>query len=229
VNATVRLTLLSGFLCPSHGASRGVRLVPWVDATYSRSALATPTNYVACSGDTKTGSAYDRYSGDPSSLNGPEWEGWPWAVDLGCKGTFRGVFGDCSNARVIRMAEVTDGCSQTFLAGEQVTSMHAYVAWPVNTWTYGSTVIPLNWKTTLHDGDLDEDGTACQFGNAYEQTPHCYFNWSYAIGFRSAHPLAANFAMADGSVRFVKQSIDHRVYNALGTRGGGEVLSGNDF
>jgi prepilin-type N-terminal cleavage/methylation domain-containing protein len=228
-NATVRQTVLNGYLCPSDHSSGALRPVPWVDATYSRSAIAAPSNYVACSGDTKSGTAFDRHSGDHTSLGGPEWAGWPWAVNLGCKGTFRGVFGDCSNARVVRLAEVTDGSSQTFLAGEQVISMHAYIAWPLNTWTYASTVIPLNWKTNLHEGDDDIDGTNCQFGNAYEMTPHCYFNWSYAIGFRSLHPQGAHFAMADSSVRFVKQSIDHRVYNALGSRAGGELVSGDAY
>src|SRR5262249_13973937 len=164
-----------------------------------------------------------------TSLGGPQWQGWPWDANLGCKGTFRGVFGDCSNARVVRIAEGTDGSSHTFLAGEQGTSMHAYIAWPANTWTYGSTVLPLNWETGLHDGEKEPDGTVCQFGSAYEQAPHCHFNWSYCIGFRSLHPLGANFALADGSVRFVKQSINHRVYNGVGTRAGGEVLSDGDF
>jgi hypothetical protein len=35
--------------------------------------------------------------------------------------------------------------------------------------------------------------------------------------------------MADGSVRFVKQSIDHRIYNALGSRAGSELISGEGF
>jgi prepilin-type N-terminal cleavage/methylation domain-containing protein/prepilin-type processing-associated H-X9-DG protein len=228
-NSTVCVTMLPCYLCPSDASAYAPRLVPWADASYTRSVVAAPLNYAACSGDTKTGTSFDRYSGDPTSLDGPKWAGWPWAVNLGCKGTFRGVFGDCSNARVVRLAEVTDGSSSTFLAGEQVISMHAYAAWPINTWTYGSTVIPLNWSTHLHDGEAEVDGTICQFGSAYEEGPHCYFNWSYAIGFRSRHPGGAEFAMADGSVRFVKQSIDHRTYNALGTRAAGELISGQDF
>jgi prepilin-type N-terminal cleavage/methylation domain-containing protein len=228
-NSTICLTLLSCYSCPSDGSSYGPRLVSWADASYSRSAIAAPTNYIACSGDTKSGTSFDRYSGDSSSLSGPEWAGWPWAVNLGCKGTFRGVFGDCSNARVVRLAEVTDGSSCTFLAGEQVISMHAFIAWPINTWTYGSTVIPLNWTTHLHEGQEELDGSDCEFGTAYEKAPHCYFNWSYTIGFRSRHPVGANFVMADSSVRFVKQSIDHRIYNALGSRAGGELITGEAF
>ncbi len=31
------------------------------------------------------------------------------------------------------------------------------------------------------------------------------------------------FAMGDGSVRFINTTIDFKLYNALGTRAGGEV------
>jgi prepilin-type N-terminal cleavage/methylation domain-containing protein/prepilin-type processing-associated H-X9-DG protein len=228
-NVTILQTLLSSYSCPSDSSGSALRLVPGVDASYSRSGIAAPSNYAACSGDTKTGTVFDGYSGDTTSLSGPEWAGWPWAATLGCKGTFRGIFGDCSKGRVVRLAEVTDGSSHTFLAGEQVCSMHAYIAWPVNTWTYGSTVIPLNWETSLHAGEQEADGTVCEFGRAYEQAPHCHYNWSYAIGFRSLHPLGANFTMADGSVRFVRETMDHRIYNVLGTRAASEIVSAADW
>jgi hypothetical protein len=35
--------------------------------------------------------------------------------------------------------------------------------------------------------------------------------------------------MSDGSVRFVKQSISPRPYNALGSRAGGEILSADQY
>jgi prepilin-type processing-associated H-X9-DG protein len=50
-----------------------------------------------------------------------------------------------------------------------------------------------------------------------------------ALGFGSYHPGGANFAFADGSVRFVKETTDLRVMSVLGTRGGREVSSASDF
>ena len=44
------------------------------------------------------------------------------------------------------------------------------------------------------------------------------------IAARSFHPGGVNVAMADGSVRFIKDQIGLNVWKALGTRCGGEVL-----
>ena len=41
----------------------------------------------------------------------------------------------------------------------------------------------------------------------------------------SAHTSGVNVAMADGSVRFVTQSIGSTVGQAIGSRSGGEVVS----
>ena len=48
-------------------------------------------------------------------------------------------------------------------------------------------------------------------------------------GFRSNHPGGANFVFGDGSVRFVKQTINLVTYRAIGTRGNGEVFSADSL
>jgi len=45
----------------------------------------------------------------------------------------------------------------------------------------------------------------------------------------SAHPGGVNTLMADGSAKFVKNSIARLTWFALGTRGGGEVISSDAF
>jgi prepilin-type N-terminal cleavage/methylation domain-containing protein/prepilin-type processing-associated H-X9-DG protein len=44
------------------------------------------------------------------------------------------------------------------------------------------------------------------------------------VAARSNHPGGVQAAMADGSVRFFKTSIDRRVWRAVGTRAGGEII-----
>jgi prepilin-type N-terminal cleavage/methylation domain-containing protein/prepilin-type processing-associated H-X9-DG protein len=45
----------------------------------------------------------------------------------------------------------------------------------------------------------------------------------------SYHPGGVNMLFLDGSVRFIKQTIDRSTFRALGTRAGGEVVSSGDY
>jgi prepilin-type N-terminal cleavage/methylation domain-containing protein/prepilin-type processing-associated H-X9-DG protein len=49
------------------------------------------------------------------------------------------------------------------------------------------------------------------------------------VASRSYHPGGVNVSFCDGSVRFVKESIALTVWKALGTRGGGEVISADSY
>lgn len=46
---------------------------------------------------------------------------------------------------------------------------------------------------------------------------------------RSNHPGGVNVAFADGSIRFIKDTINIATWRALGTRGGGEVISADSY
>jgi prepilin-type N-terminal cleavage/methylation domain-containing protein/prepilin-type processing-associated H-X9-DG protein len=52
---------------------------------------------------------------------------------------------------------------------------------------------------------------------------------SYVGGFSSDHPVGANFLLCDGSVRFIKESIDQRVLRRLGNRADGELIDDEQF
>jgi prepilin-type processing-associated H-X9-DG protein len=54
-------------------------------------------------------------------------------------------------------------------------------------------------------------------------------NCTNAYEVYSFHPGGANAVFVDGSVHFVKATIEIRALARLITRAGGEVLSGNDY
>ena len=60
--------------------------------------------------------------------------------------------------------------------------------------------------------------------------PNAGKNGCYQLtrGFRSYHPGGVMFAMADGSVRFISDSIDHKnVFRPLATKGSGDISTGD--
>jgi prepilin-type processing-associated H-X9-DG protein len=52
-----------------------------------------------------------------------------------------------------------------------------------------------------------------------------FLDWSRVAGYKSMHPQGAHFVMADGSVHFFNDTMEHRVFAALGTRAGGETAN----
>lgn len=130
-------------------------------------------------------------------------------------GSMRG-FSDYRTMNTTTIAGVTDGTSNTILAGEGLPAEDANNEFWTATSAAAGTTIPLNWKTDLAVGG---------FGST---------NWnsrlSYAArGFKSRHPGGANFLFADGSVKFLKNSISKVTYAALGSRAGGEVISADAY
>ena len=89
---------------------------------------------------------------------------------------------------------------------------------------------PRTGSTTWSFGDV-----TLSFG--YAHTPLNLLeasNWTYnprrvsedgKHSFRSVHKGGVNFVRADGSVHFLSQSIEMRVYQGLSSRNGGEVVN----
>lgn len=54
---------------------------------------------------------------------------------------------------------------------------------------------------------------------------HCLWNWSVTWGFKSNHSGGANFALGDGSVRLISETINHSIYQYLGCRHDDQAVS----
>ena len=120
----------------------------------------------------------------------------------------------------MKIADITDGTSGTLMIGEfdyglkdlpwlGCTSPRPDGAWSRSQWAVG-----------VHGGGWTWGSTFGAFN------PDQYvLGRSYAFNFRSEHPGGVNFAMVDGSVRFVEETIDHDVLDAMATRDGEEVIA----
>jgi prepilin-type processing-associated H-X9-DG protein len=53
--------------------------------------------------------------------------------------------------------------------------------------------------------------------------------WEAMITAGSAHPGGVNVLFLDGSVKFIKDTVNYNTWFALGTRNGGEVISADQY
>ena len=132
-------------------------------------------------------------------------------------GNYEGIL---TQNRMVRVAEITDGLAYTILVAE--------VAGRPMRWQAGRLVPGIysdgaSWAALglLHGRGSTRDG-ASPLGP-------CAINCTNDREVYSFHPGGANTVFADGSVHFLRASIDIRIFARLVTRAGDEVDSGNDF
>ncbi len=218
IQSTALLTRISSYICPSDfpGSPYTISDVPaiynpWGQASYAGSA------------------------GGRNSFN--------YVSDKACNTTSDGAFG--GNA-AYRVADILDGTSNTIFAGESSKfkndppADHAF-----NTWTqagnYTSRAYPtvgrpqvLLFVAPKMNGSiapmLPPRTSVDDMRNAILTTTGdpkwlAVGQW----GFRSQHPGGANFLFGDGSVKFLKETINLTTYLSLGTRANGEVISADQY
>jgi prepilin-type N-terminal cleavage/methylation domain-containing protein/prepilin-type processing-associated H-X9-DG protein len=125
--------------------------------------------------------------------------------------TFAGMFGRSDKA--IRLSEVTDGQSNTFMLGETIPGQCNFLGVFSLNFPVSGTCIPLN---TMESNVAGAPKSTQTWGSGS--------NWFRVCGFKSFHPGGAQFGMGDGSVRYVSRTIDYQLFNDIGTRAGGEAV-----
>jgi prepilin-type N-terminal cleavage/methylation domain-containing protein len=120
-----------------------------------------------------------------------------------------GLFGRNTSIRPIELKSITDGQSNTLMIGESVVGQDFHGAAFFSDGDWATCGVPLNH---FHVG-LDVE--------TMKKPPQ----WMQSRGFKSLHPGGAQFALGDGSVRLINESIDTPTYRALATRNGDETVS----
>ena len=122
-------------------------------------------------------------------------------------------------------AQVSDGLSNTIMMSESAGRPHLYRAGGLRDMTVtpgeGSAGGWADYDTgyTLHSYTVDGRRTP---GPCFTS---CYNgNEDYSF-----HPGGGNYLMGDGSVRFLKKTLDIRIYVRLLTRARGEVVSSDQY
>ena len=139
---------------------------------------------------------------DPSNDRSP-----PWA------GSIKGImFGN----KLRRIAEVTDGLSNTFLVSEDAGRPVRY--------EFGMTV-----AGGTSSGAAWADYLSEYFTHGAWRQRNCHTNCTNDNEDYSFHPGGANKLYADGSVRLMKASTSMRIFGRLMSFNGGEVISSDSY
>ncbi len=160
-------------------------------------------------------------------LRGPySWPpGWPtqddptnaaWWCDVSPTTITNGITAQRST---VKMGEITDGTSNTYLAGEKNICTDNYYD--------GGDPGDNDFMVSADDHDLNRwTGTNPQTPMPpYPDTPGVIY-WS---SFGSAHVVGFNMAFCDGSVHVMNYTIDPATHCYLGTRNDGVAIDGNKF
>ena len=149
----------------------------------------TTTNYKGCAGDSWLGGGLWGPSHDRTTDY--------WTIPQ------KGIFFRTSYLTPVKVTQITDGTSHTYLIGEDLPAYNSHSAAFYSNGAWLSTDAPLNYLPQPPNPD----------------------DWEDVFGFRSLHRGGANFAFADGHVEFSSETIDINLYYNLSTKAGGEVES----
>jgi hypothetical protein len=129
----------------------------------------------------------------------------------------RGMFNYLGNTPPVKDSDVKDGTSSTILMGHTAgIAMGWDNVWASTVGSVNGTILPINFNIL----------PSMQQGRFYCPPP-CNLSgrpWR-GRGFQSHHGTTSGFTMVDGSVRFMSQNINMRIYNGLGSRHGREVVT----
>lgn len=159
------------------------------------------------------------YSDDASTI--------PPGVPAGAKSLeevgLNGMFWGCSS---VKMRDLVDGASNTVMIGESyVEPTYVKDGQGMDFWTMGSPQSG-GWTVGGAGGTEYSEGLGSTGPRINSRLDPSINGVLMEMSFGSWHVGGATFVMADGSVKFLSETIDQTVYRGLGSRDGGELASG---
>lgn len=223
IQSTVAQTRVAMFLCPSE-----INDQPSVTPTITLS----PTNYGACTGtwfvwDPVTLAKGDgAFAVDQSIRPANYTDGMSNTLGMAEVKTYLGIIHDGLNPDVLN-APVPSTPAQLAALGGVYTPNATHTAWVYGIMPYtGLTTVftPNTFVASLQGGkQVDVSFTSCRLGTSILDLTYA------AITSRSYHPGGVNVLLMDGSVRFLKNTVNPVTWRALGTRATGEVISADSY
>ena len=183
--------------CPSDPSA-----VPSDQMWYWDGVLTATTSYKGCIGDPVVNSQGVWTQSPPGDTPFPDFGSHP-----DCHNTVdcNGMFWRNTYFKPVTFSTVTDGTSKTIMVGENVVEQDFHSAAYFADGDWASCGIPLN-----------------HFIIPAPDITNRHLTWQSGRGFRSFHPGGAQFVLADGSVHFINESINHDEYRSMCTRNGGD-------
>ena len=199
-------TTVAAYICPSDGKASTAVFTDryWHNPTQAAGTWYTasmgPTDPDFCSFCDDSVPADDNYCCQGNNFGTLPGDGYPAGSGVGMFSRYR---------KAISIDDVRDGTTNTLAIGETIPSQCTFISMFAVNFNVSPTNIPINTMESDGPGGQHSPGTS----------------WWTTSGFKSRHPGGTLFCMGDGSVHFLSETIDYRLYNELGTIAGGEVAS----
>ncbi|APW61706.1 DUF1559 domain-containing protein [Paludisphaera borealis] len=244
VNSTVYLTRIAGFLCPSDG-NAGVEQINSYLGSLGSSTRSTPadglTNGVfqvydanlrtvsvriaqLTDGTSNTIAFSEALVGDFGKKNNYAGNGMTGVAHWDGKADF---LDPATNVPAVMQA--LQDCN-TFWNGTAIIACPGGNCNKSGLKQYGGQLWALGERGyTLFNTVVPPSSTQYPWRICGRTCLNCSPEESNFLNANSNHPGGANFAFADGSVKFLKSSISMQTYWALGSRNGGEVISSDQY
>ncbi len=243
-NTTLRSNKISAFLCPTDSNNNSNPFF------YTSSDLASAPQYAPM--DQRTGSPLTNWArGNYGSIlgatdsdhmtngdDGVKYDPYPGMSKKGMMGANYGV----------KIAEVTDGLSNTAMTGELRVGLNSLDN--RGTWALGMAGASMgghakiynptpNNKNQIPPPTCDDGGDELQgcdiYGPMFPNRGQMGMGGTCAKSFnsggqiRSLHPGGVNVGFGDGSVKFIKNTITQQVWFSILTSKGGEIVSADQY